>query len=93
MGMGMVSLSSRICGAPVDVAIGSLGQGSADCVGVALVAKRLGRPLRIWVLCGDGEMAEGVDVGGVLACRAREARQPAGDHRRQRHGAVRPHHD
>jgi transketolase len=43
----------------VDVATGSLGQGLPIAVGIALGAKRLGRPSRIWVLCGDGEMAEG----------------------------------
>ncbi len=44
----------------VDVATGSLGQGLPIAVGVALAAKRLDRlPYRVWVLCGDSEMAEG----------------------------------
>jgi transketolase len=43
----------------VDVATGSLGQGLPIAVGIALGARRLGRPSRIWVLCGDGEMTEG----------------------------------
>jgi transketolase len=44
----------------VDVATGSLGQGLPDGVGVALAGKNLDRlPYRIWVLCGDSEMAEG----------------------------------
>ena len=44
----------------VDVATGSLGQGLPIGVGMALAAKRLERvPARIWVLCGDSEMAEG----------------------------------
>jgi transketolase len=44
----------------VDVATGSLGQGLPDGVGVALAGKYLEhRPYRIWVLCGDSEMAEG----------------------------------
>jgi transketolase len=45
---------------PTDVATGSLGQGLPIGVGVALAAKRLDRlPYRVWVLCGDSEMAEG----------------------------------
>jgi transketolase len=44
----------------VDVATGSLGQGLPCAVGVALAGKRLDRvPYRVWVLCGDSEMAEG----------------------------------
>jgi transketolase len=44
----------------VDVATGSLGQGLPDGVGIALSAKYLERrPYRIWVLCGDSELAEG----------------------------------
>ncbi len=59
-------LGSRIEGHPtpvlpwVDVATGSLGQGLPIAVGVALAGKRLDRlPYRVWVLCGDSEMAEG----------------------------------
>jgi transketolase len=44
----------------VDVATGSLGQGLPVGVGVALAGKRLDRlPYRVWVVCGDSEMAEG----------------------------------
>src|SRR6202043_598748 len=57
---------SRIEGHPtpalpwVDVATGSLGFGFPVGVGVALAAKRLARlDYRVWVLCGDSEMAEG----------------------------------
>jgi transketolase len=59
-------LGSRLEGHPtpvlpwVDVATGSLGQGLPVGAGVALAAKRLDRvPSRVWVLCGDSEMAEG----------------------------------
>jgi transketolase len=59
-------LGSRLQGHPtpeipwVDVATGSLGQGLPCAVGVALAGKRLDRLLyRVWVLCGDSEMAEG----------------------------------
>ena len=44
----------------VDVATGSLGQGLPIAVGVALAAKYLDKlDNRIWVLCGDSEIAEG----------------------------------
>jgi transketolase len=44
----------------VDVATGSLGQGLPDGIGLALAGKYLdGLPYRVWVLCGDSEMAEG----------------------------------
>lgn len=44
----------------VDVATGSLGQGLPIGVGMALAAKFLEQlPTRVWVLCGDSEMAEG----------------------------------
>jgi len=57
---------SRLQGHPtpqipwVDVATGSLGQGFPIGVGVALAGKYLDKlPYRVWVLCGDSEMAEG----------------------------------
>ena len=57
---------SRLQGHPtpaidwVNVATGSLGQGLPLGVGIALAGKRLDRlPYRVWVLCGDSEMAEG----------------------------------
>ena len=44
----------------VDVATGSLGQGLPDGVGIALAGKYLEwLPYRVWVLCGDSELAEG----------------------------------
>ena len=44
----------------VDVGTGSLGQGLPLGVGIALAGARLDRlPFRVWVLCGDSEMAEG----------------------------------
>src|ERR687896_1024820 len=59
-------LGSRLQGHPVpvlpwvDVATGSLGQGLPIGVGMALAQKRLDRvPARVWVICGDSEMAEG----------------------------------
>ena len=57
---------SRLQGHPtpviewVDVATGSLGQGLPIAVGTAQAGKHLDRlPYRVWVLCGDSEMAEG----------------------------------
>ena len=44
----------------VDVATGSLGQGLPIGVGMAINGKYLDKlPYRVWVLCGDSEMAEG----------------------------------
>ena len=43
----------------VDVATGSLGQGLGVGVGLALGARSLGTDARVFVLLGDGEMAEG----------------------------------
>jgi len=57
---------SRLQGHPtpeipwVDVATGSLGQGLPISVGMALAGKRLeAADFRVWVLCGDSELAEG----------------------------------
>ncbi|NUP38606.1 MAG: transketolase [Streptomyces sp.] len=59
-------LGSRVEGHPtprlpwVDVATGSLGQGLPLGVGLALARKRLDKVnSRVWVLCGDSELAEG----------------------------------
>ncbi len=54
----------------VDVATGSLGQGIAAAVGLALNARRIGSDYRTYVLLGDGETAEGsvweaADVGAI----------------------------
>jgi transketolase len=44
----------------VSVATGSLGQGLPIGVGIAVAGKKLDRlPYRVWVLCGDSELAEG----------------------------------
>jgi transketolase len=60
------TFGSRLQGHPtpeipwVDVATGSLGQGLPYGVGIALAGKKLDRlPYRVWVLCGDSEIAEG----------------------------------
>jgi transketolase len=60
-------LDSRLEGHPtprklpwVETATGSLGQGLPVGVGIALSGKRLDRTgYRVWVLCGDSELAEG----------------------------------
>ncbi|MCZ9343184.1 thiamine pyrophosphate-dependent enzyme, partial [Streptomyces sp. TRM76130] len=60
-------LGSRLEGHPtpqrlpwVETATGSLGQGLPVGVGIALAGARLDRTgYRVWVLCGDSEMAEG----------------------------------
>ncbi|WP_329294924.1 transketolase [Streptomyces pseudovenezuelae] len=60
-------LDSRLEGHPtprklpwVETATGSLGQGLPVGVGIALSGKRLDRAAyRVWVLCGDSELAEG----------------------------------
>ncbi|MFG2381331.1 transketolase [Streptomyces avermitilis] len=60
-------LGSRLEGHPtprllpwVETATGSLGQGLPVGVGIALSGKRLERTgYRVWVLCGDSELAEG----------------------------------
>ncbi len=64
--MTLRKIGSRIEGHPtpalpwVDVATGSLGQGLPAGIGMALSAKRLDKTdMRVWVLLGDSEMAEG----------------------------------
>lgn len=64
--MTLRKLGSPVQGHPapalpyVEVATGSLGQGLAMAVGMALAAKQLNRiDARFWVLLGDSEMAEG----------------------------------
>jgi transketolase len=59
-------VGSRLEGHPrpilpwVEVATGSLGQGIANGVGIALSLQKLeNSPARVFVLCGDSEMAEG----------------------------------
>lgn len=73
-------LGSRIEGHPtprlpwVDVATGSLGQGLPAAVGMALGARLQERDVRIWVLLGDSELAEGsvyeaLELGGYHGLR------------------------
>ncbi|MBO9205436.1 MULTISPECIES: transketolase [Niastella] len=58
-------LNSRFEGHPVpkyryaEAATGSLGQGLSVGAGLALAAKRENLPFTTYVLCGDGELAEG----------------------------------
>ena len=47
-----------ICG--IEVTTGPLGQGLAMGVGLALAAKMKSRTNRTWVLCGDGDLEEGI---------------------------------
>ena len=43
----------------VDMSTGSLGQGVSAACGMALAAKKLGLPCRVYTLLGDGEIQEG----------------------------------
>ena len=43
----------------VDMSTGSLGQGLSAAVGMAMAAKHTGKDYRTYVICGDGEVAEG----------------------------------
>ncbi len=43
----------------VDMSTGSLGQGISVAAGMALTAKHLGNPCRVYTLLGDGEIQEG----------------------------------
>lgn len=53
----------------VDVATGSLGQGLAAAVGIALNARRIGSDYRTYALLGDGESAEGAVWEAAQAAR------------------------
>ena len=75
-GMGAVTMDelktfrqwgSRCCGHPergvmpgVEVTTGPLGQGIAMGIGLALAAKKAGTGNRTWVVCGDGDLEEGI---------------------------------
>lgn len=51
----------------VEINSGSLGHGLSLGVGMALAAKMDGRPCRIYVVLGDGEMAEGSNYEAMMA--------------------------
>lgn len=64
---------SRLAGHPlrklpgVDFPTGSLGHGLSLAVGVALAAKRTGRPSRAFALLGDGELQEGSNWEAIMS--------------------------
>ena len=84
-------LGSRLEGHPtpqlpwVDVATGSLGQGLPIGVGhrARAQAARPRRPARVWVLCGDSELAEGSIWEAFDHASFCGPRQPDRDRRRQ----------
>lgn len=51
----------------VELNSGSLGHGISVGVGMALAAKKRGQDYRTYVVCGDGEMAEGSNYEGMMA--------------------------
>lgn len=51
----------------VEMNTGSLGHGISLGVGMALAARMNGQPYRTYVVCGDGEMAEGSCYEGMMA--------------------------
>lgn len=60
------AIDSRLQGHPcmkllpgIDMSSGSLGQGLSPGLGMALAAKKLGKPFHTWVMLGDGEIQEG----------------------------------
>ena len=72
-------------------ATGSLGQGLPVGVGMALAGKRLDRlPYRVWVLCGDSELAEGSMWEALEHAAHDRPRQPHRDRRRQPARPARP---
>ena len=94
---GYRRFGSRLQGHPtpvlpwVDVATGSLGQGLPDGVGVALAGKYLDElPYRVWVLCGDSEMAEGSIWEALRQGRLLRTGQPHRDRRREPSRPARP---
>lgn len=50
----------------VDSSTGSLGQGVAVGTGIALASQRKGTDAHTWVLCGDGELQEGMIWESVI---------------------------
>lgn len=50
----------------IDMSTGSLGQGISAAAGMAKGAKLLNKDVNVYVLCGDGEMAEGIVWEAIL---------------------------
>lgn len=61
-----INVSERL-GPLVEATCGSLGQGLSVGLGMALSGKRRGRPYRVYVILGDGEMQEGQVWEAALA--------------------------
>ena len=51
----------------IEMNSGSLGHGLPVAVGLALAAKRRGKPNRVYVVTGDGELAEGSNWEGFMS--------------------------
>ena len=51
----------------IDISTGSLGQGAACAVGMALAGKRDGKDYRVFTMVGDGEINEGI-VWEAMMC-------------------------
>ena len=50
----------------IDISTGSLGQGAACAVGMALAGKRDGKDYRVFTMVGDGEIDEGIIWEGMM---------------------------
>lgn len=61
-----INVSERL-GPLVEATCGSLGQGLSVGLGMALSGKRRGRPYRVYVILGDGELQEGQVWEAALA--------------------------
>lgn len=77
--MSLRKLGSRFQGHPnmnkvpgVEMSTGSLGQGFAAAVGMATAAKIDGNPGRVYALCGDGELQEGIIWEAALSAASRK---------------------
>lgn len=54
----------------IDISTGSLGQGLSAAVGMALGYKRQGIDSKVYVICGDGELQEGICYEAFMAASA-----------------------
>ena len=52
----------------IDASTGSLGQGLSIAAGMALGAKHAGSDIKVYVICGDGELQEGMIWEAAMAC-------------------------